>query len=48
VKPGDVVTAILSPLKDGQSGGLLLVLTLPSGKTMVPGVPNVSRYKITS
>ncbi len=48
VKPGDIVTAILSPLKDGQPGGLLLVLTLPSGKKMLPGVPNAARYKITS
>lgn len=48
VKAGDVVTAIVSPLKDGQPGGLLLKLTLPSGKEMLPGVPNAHRYKITS
>lgn len=48
VKPGDVVTVIVSPLKDGQAGGLVLVLTLPSGKKMLPGVPNADRYKITS
>lgn len=48
VKPGDVVTAVMSPLRDGQSGGLLLQLTLPNGKTMLPGVPNAQRYKITS
>jgi hypothetical protein len=48
VKPGDVVTVIVSPLKDGQAGGLVLVLTLPSGKKMLPGVPNAERYKITS
>ncbi len=48
VKPGDAITAVMSPLRDGQSGGLLLVLTLPSGKKMLPGVPNAQRYKITS
>jgi hypothetical protein len=48
VKPGDVVTAVMSPLRDGQSGGLLLELTLPNGHKMLPGVPNAQRYKITS
>lgn len=48
VKPGDVVTAVMSPLRDGQAGGLLLELTLPNGKKMLPGVPNAQRYKITS
>ena len=48
VKPGDEVTAIMSPLRDGQPGGLLLVLTLPNGKQMLPGVPNAARYKISS
>ncbi len=48
VKPGDVVSVIVAPLKDGQAGGLVLVLTLPSGKKMLPGVPNAERYKITS
>jgi hypothetical protein len=48
VKPGDVVKAVMSPLRDGQPGGLLLVLTLPNGKEMLPGVPNAERYKITS
>lgn len=48
VKPGEIVTAVVSPLKDGQPGGLLLALTLPSGKKMLPGVPNAHRYKITS
>jgi hypothetical protein len=48
VKPGDQVTAVMSPLRDGQPGGLLLVLTLPNGKQMLPGVPNAARYKISS
>jgi len=48
VKAGDVVTAVMSPLRDGQPGGLLLELTLPNGTKMLPGVPNAARYKITS
>jgi hypothetical protein len=48
VKPGDVVTAVVAPLRDGQPGGLLLELTLPNGKKALPGVPNAQRYKITS
>ena len=48
IKPGDVVTAIMAPLRDGKAGGLLLEVVLPSGKHMLPGVPNVERYKRTS
>ncbi|MBO9602638.1 MAG: hypothetical protein J7496_09055 [Novosphingobium sp.] len=48
IKTGDVVTAVVSPLRDGKPGGLLLQVTLPSGKVMLPGVPNAARYKITS
>ncbi len=48
IKPGDVVTAIMAPLRDGKPGGLLLEVVLPSGKHMLPGVPNVERYKRTS
>jgi hypothetical protein len=48
IKTGDVVTVIVSPLRDGKPGGLLLQVTLPSGKVMKPGVPNAARYKITS
>jgi hypothetical protein len=48
VKPGDTVTAVMAPLRDGQAGGLLLELTLPSGTKMLPGVPNAQRYKINS
>jgi hypothetical protein len=47
IKPGDHVTAIVAPLRDGQPGGLLLELTLPSGKHMLPGVPNADLYKRT-
>lgn len=48
VKPGDLVTAVMAPLRDGQPGGLLLELTLPNGTKMLPGVPNAQRYKVTS
>jgi len=48
IKPGDKVTAIMAPLRDGKPGGLLLEVILPSGKHMLPGVPNVERYKRTS
>ena len=48
VKSGDQVTVVVSPLRDGKPGGLVLELTLPNGKKMLPGVPNADRYKITS
>jgi len=47
VKPGDVVTVIVAPLRNGKAGGLVLELTLPDGKVMLPGVPNADRYKRT-
>jgi hypothetical protein len=48
VKSGDTVTAVVAPLRDGRKGGLLLELTLPNGKHMLPGVPNAQNYKRTS
>jgi hypothetical protein len=48
VKSGDSVTAVVAPLRDGRMGGLLLELTLPNGKHMLPGVPNAQNYKRTS
>lgn len=48
IKTGDKVTAIISPLLDGQSGGLLLEVTLPDGKVLDPGVPAANSYKRTS
>jgi hypothetical protein len=47
VKAGDVVTAIVAPLRDGRAGGLLLELTLPDGRKMLPGVPNAQNYRRT-
>ena len=48
VEAGDTVTAIVAPLRDGRAGGLLLELTLPDGRKMLPGVPNAQNYKRTS
>lgn len=48
VHAGDVVTAVVAPLRDGRPGGLLLELTLPSGKHMLPGVPQAQTYKRTT
>ena len=48
VKQGDVVTVVVAPLRDGQAGGLVLEVTLPNGKVMLPGVPNAQNYKRTS
>ena len=47
IKFGDQVTAIVSPLLSGQTGGLLLELTLPNGKTLEPGVPAANTFKRT-
>ena len=32
VKPGDKVSVVLSPLKDGRTGGMFRSMTLPTGK----------------
>ena len=34
LKPGDKVTVILNPLRDGQNGGLFDAVTLPSGQVL--------------
>jgi hypothetical protein len=48
LKTGDVVTAVVAPLRDGRAGGLLLEVILPNGRHMLPGVPNAQNYKRTS
>ena len=48
IKAGDELTVIAAPLRDGRAGGLLLELTLPDGRKMLPGVPNAQNYKRTS
>jgi hypothetical protein len=47
VRAGDTVTAVAAPLRDGKPGGLLLELTLPDGRKMLPGVPNAQNYRRT-
>jgi hypothetical protein len=32
VKPGDKVSVVISPLKDGRTGGMFRSMTLPTGK----------------
>ena len=34
LKPGDKVTIVIAPMKDGSSGGSLKTITLPDGKTL--------------
>ena len=34
VKPGDKVTIVINPLRDGKSGGLFNKITLPDGKVL--------------
>ena len=48
VKAGDVASVVVAPLRDGQAGGLVLEVTLPDGRHMLPGVPNAQNYKRTS
>ncbi|MET0292995.1 MAG: DUF6152 family protein [Steroidobacteraceae bacterium] len=34
VKPGDAVSVIINPLRDGSPGGLFVAVTLPDGSTL--------------
>lgn len=34
LKPGDKITLILNPLRDGSKGGLFISVTLPDGKVL--------------
>lgn len=34
LKPGDKVTVVLNPLRDGQAGGLFNAVTLPNGQVL--------------
>ena len=47
IKAVDQVTAIAAPLRDGRPGGLVLEVTLPNGRKMLPGVPNAQNYRRT-
>lgn len=39
VKPGDVITVIIAPLRTGEPGGLLKQITLPDGRVFTNGGP---------
>lgn len=39
VKPGDKVTVVINPLRDGRNGGSLVKLTLADGRTLGTGGP---------
>jgi hypothetical protein len=39
IKPGDKLTVIIAPLRDGEPGGLLKEVTLPDGRVMGNGAP---------
>jgi Family of unknown function (DUF6152) len=47
IKAGDKVTAVMAPLVNGESGGLLLEITLPDGRKLEPGVPAAGTFKRT-
>jgi hypothetical protein len=39
LKPGDAVTIVANPMKDGTSAGLMHTVTLPDGRVLGPGAP---------
>ncbi len=39
LRPGDKVSAVVNPLRDGKPGGLYVGITLPSGKILSAGAP---------
>jgi hypothetical protein len=48
IKAGDQVKVVTAPLLNGQPGGLLLEITLPSGEKRELGVPAANTFKRTS
>jgi hypothetical protein len=47
IKAGEQVKAIVAPLLSGEPGGLLLDVTLASGKTLTAPVPAANTFKRT-
>jgi hypothetical protein len=47
IKAGDQVKVTVSPLLNGEAGGLMLDVTLPDGRKLEPGVPAVNTFKRT-
>ncbi len=39
LRPGDKVSAVINPLRDGKPGGLYVGVTLPTGKVLNAGAP---------
>ena len=39
LRPGDKVTAVINPLRDGKPGGVYVGVTLPDGKVLGTGAP---------
>ncbi len=39
IKPGDNITVIIAPLRTGEPGGLLKLVTLPDGRQFANGAP---------
>ena len=47
VQAGDQVTAVVAPLLNKDTGGLLLELKMSDGRTLVPPVPAIDSFKRT-
>jgi hypothetical protein len=39
LKPGDAITVVANPMKDGTSAGLMYTVALADGRTLGPGAP---------
>jgi hypothetical protein len=39
LRPGDKVSAVINPLRDGKPGGVYVAITLPDGKMLNAGAP---------
>ncbi len=39
LQPGDKITAVINPLRDGKPGGVYVGITLPTGKVLGAGAP---------
>jgi hypothetical protein len=40
LKPGDAITVVANPMKDGTHAGLMYTVTLADGRVLGPGAPN--------
>jgi len=47
IEADDLVKVTVSPLLNGEAGGLMLDVTLPDGRKLEPGVPAVNTFKRT-